>query len=180
MKFCYECGAPLTEKYLEREGMVQYCPVCEQFRFPIYNTAVSMVVLNPAQTHVLLIQQYGRTRNILVAGYVNRGEQAEHAVVREVEEELGLHVHDINFQRSRFFTPSNTLMLNFSCVADSEDLSRMTDEVDRAAWFPLADAPDAIAPNSLAQNFLNDFLHNRAGQARADGPKQTENIQKME
>ena len=35
MKYCYECGAPLTEKYLEREGMVQYCPQCKQFRFPI-------------------------------------------------------------------------------------------------------------------------------------------------
>ena len=60
MKYCYECGAPLTEKYLEREGMVQYCPQCEQFRFPIFNTAVSMEVLSPDKTQVLLIQQYGK------------------------------------------------------------------------------------------------------------------------
>lgn len=162
MKFCYECGAPLTKKYLEREGMIPYCPSCRQFRFPIFNTAVSMEVLNPARTHVLLIQQYGKTRNILVAGYVNRGEQAEHAVAREAEEEVGLHVHDITFQKSRFFEPSNTLMLNFSCVADSEDLSGITDEVDRAAWFTLEEAPQAIARNSLAQSFLNDFLRQRA------------------
>ena len=49
MKYCYECGAPLTEKYLEREGMVQYCPQCKQFRFPIFNTAVSMEVLSPTK-----------------------------------------------------------------------------------------------------------------------------------
>ena len=161
MKFCYECGAALTEKYLEREGMVQYCPHCQQFRFPIYNTAVSMEVLNPARTHVLLIQQYGRSRNILVAGYVNRGEQAEHAVVREVKEEIGLDVHDVTFQQSRFFEPSNTLMLNFSCVADSEDLSGMTDEVDRAAWVPLDHAEEEIVPKSLAKNFLTAFLHHQ-------------------
>lgn len=162
MKFCYECGTELTEKYLEREGMVQYCPHCQQFRFPIYNTAVSMEVLNPAQTHVLLIQQYGKGRNVLVAGYVNRGEQAEHAVVREVKEEVGLNVHNITFQQSRFFEPSNTLMLNFSCIADSEDLSGVTDEVDRAAWVPLDRAEEEIVPKSLAKNFLMGFLQHRA------------------
>lgn len=162
MKFCYECGTELTEKYLEREGMVQYCPHCQQFRFPIYNTAVSMEVLNPAQTHVLLIQQYGKRRNVLVAGYVNRGEQAEHAVAREVKEEVGLNVHNITFQQSRFFEPSNTLMLNFSCIADSEDLSGVTDEVDRAAWVPLDRAEEEIVPKSLAKNFLMGFLQHRA------------------
>ena len=155
-------GTELTEKYLEREGMVQYCPHCQQFRFPIYNTAVSMEVLNPAQTHVLLIQQYGKGRNVLVAGYVNRGEQAEHAVVREVKEEVGLNVHNITFQQSRFFEPSNTLMLNFSCIADSEDLSGVTDEVDRAAWVPLDRAEEEIVPKSLAKNFLMGFLQHRA------------------
>ncbi|MGM9630781.1 NAD(+) diphosphatase [Butyricicoccus sp.] len=161
MKFCYECGTELTEKYLEREGMVQFCPKCKQFRFPIFNTAVSMEVLNPAQTHVLLIQQYGKTRNILVAGYVSRGEQAEQTVAREVQEETGLHVHDITFRKSQFFEPSNTLMLNFSCVADSDDLSGITDEIDRAAWFPLEEASQAIAQNSLAQAFLDNFLQQR-------------------
>lgn len=43
-KHCYECGAELTEKELEGEGIVPYCPQCQQYRFPMYNVAVSMVV----------------------------------------------------------------------------------------------------------------------------------------
>ncbi|MCD8355417.1 MAG: NUDIX domain-containing protein [Clostridia bacterium] len=164
MKCCYECGTPLIEKYLEKEGMVPYCPKCQQFRFPIFNTAVSMEVLNPARTHILLIQQYGKKRNVLVAGYVNRGEAAEKTVAREVMEEVGLAVHDITFCKSQFFEPSNTLMLNFSCVAESEDLSGMTDEVDRAAWYKLDEAPQAIAQNSLAQQFLMAFLEKQVPQ----------------
>ena len=140
MKYCYECGTKLTEKFLENEGMIPYCETCQEFRFPIFSTAVSMEIFNPEKDKVLLIQQYGKKRNILVAGYVNKGESAEHAMVREVMEEVGLHVVEYKFNRSEYFEKSNTLMINFACVVDSEDLSRRTKEVDKAEWFPLEEA----------------------------------------
>ena len=34
-KHCFECGTELIEKELENEGIVPYCPKCEQFRFPM-------------------------------------------------------------------------------------------------------------------------------------------------
>ena len=45
-KYCQECGTALTEKYLENEGMIPFCPKCNQYRFPMYNVAVSMIVVN--------------------------------------------------------------------------------------------------------------------------------------
>ena len=69
-KHCYECGAELTEKELEGEGIVPYCPQCQQYRFPMYNVAVSMVVTDEETGKILLIQQYGKPTYILVAGYV--------------------------------------------------------------------------------------------------------------
>ena len=74
MKYCMQCGCKLDEKYLMGEGMVPYCPACQEFRFPVYNTAVSMIVMNKELDKVLLIKQYGRDSYILVAGYVNKGE----------------------------------------------------------------------------------------------------------
>lgn len=162
MKYCYECGTKLMDKYLEGEGMIPYCEKCGQYRFPIFNTAVSMEVLNPSQDKVILIQQYGRTRNILVAGYVNRGESAEEAVVREVREELGLEVGQIRFNKSKFYAGSNTLMINFSCVASSEDLSRRkTDEVDYVRWYSLDEARENVYHGSLAEEFLLHYLDRR-------------------
>ena len=43
-KHCTECGAELTVKELSGEGEVPYCPACGQYRFPMYNVAVSMIV----------------------------------------------------------------------------------------------------------------------------------------
>jgi NAD+ diphosphatase len=72
-KFCRECGTALVPKELENEGIVPFCPKCEQFRFPQYNVAVSMIVVNEEKDEILLIKQYGRPTYILVAGYVSRG-----------------------------------------------------------------------------------------------------------
>ena len=97
-KYCQECGAKLVIKELENEGMVPFCPGCGQFRFPMYNVAVSMIVADEQSGKILLIQQYGRPAYILVAGYVNRGEQVEHAAVREIKEETGLTVTEYRYR----------------------------------------------------------------------------------
>ena len=157
-KHCYECGTELIEKELEGEGIVPYCPACQQFRFPMYNVAVSMIVINEQTGKILLIKQYGRLHFVLVAGYVNRGEQVEHAVGREINEETGMTVNRIKFNRTSFFESSNTLMCNFTAfVKDDSELSTNA-EIDSYQWFTPDDARRNIRPNSLAERFLNAYL----------------------
>ena len=158
MDFCYQCGTRLEQRELAGEGIVPYCPRCGAYRFPIYNTAISTALLNPAQDRVLLLQQYGRKDYILLAGYVNRGESAEQALAREVREEVGLTVAAYHYMQSCFFEPSNTLMLNFVSLSQSEDLSGMTEEVDAAVWTPLDRAVQIIKPNGPADFFLRAIV----------------------
>lgn len=164
MNYCYECGTELVPRELENEGMVLYCKTCRCFRFPIYSTAVSIIVLDPQKKHILLIQQYGRESNILVAGYINRTENAETAVARELKEEIGLNAVKLHFNRSKFFERSNTLMLNFTCIADSDSLDGLNSkEVDKAQWFTFEQAKAEIRPGSLAERFLLAYLDDIAG-----------------
>lgn len=157
MKYCMQCGCRLDERYLMGEGMIPYCPRCEEFRFPVYNTAVSMIVMNKTLDKILLIRQYGRDTYILVAGYVNKGEDAENAVVREISEEMDLTVLEYHFNRSHYFAPSNTLMLNYTAVVEDSD-PHPNREIDDWKWFSVEEARANIRPQSLAQAFLNGFL----------------------
>ena len=158
MKYCMQCGCELDEKYLMGEGMVPYCPHCEDFRFPVYSTAVSMIVMNKSLDKELLIKQYDKENYILVAGYVNKGEDAEDAVRREVSEELGLTVLESRFNRSHYFAPSNTLMLNFTAIVeDGEPVPGS--EIDEWKWFDVERARAYGAKReSLAQIFLDGFF----------------------
>lgn len=159
--YCSACGSRLIEKYNEREGRdVHFCPVCGQWRFPLYNVACSMIVMNEEKNRILLIKQYGVDEFVLVAGYVNAGEDAENTVRREIHEELGLSVSSISFNRSHYFAPSNTLMLNWTVTVEDSSPAP-NEEIDSYQWFTLDEARRSIKKGGLAQTFLNCFLDGR-------------------
>lgn len=162
-KYCQECGTALIEKELENEGIVPFCPKCNQYRFPLYNVAVSMIVINRRTDKILLIKQYGRPFFILVAGYVNRTESLEHAAAREIKEETGMTVSSLRFNRTKFFEPSNTLMCNFTAFVDDESEMNTNEEIDSYQWFTKDEAKENIKKNSLAEYFLNAYLNEVQG-----------------
>ena len=162
-KYCQEGGTALIEKELENEGMVPFCPKCNQYRFPLYNVAVSMIVISRQTDKILLIKQYGRPFFILVAGYVNRTESLEHAAAREIKEETGMTVSSLRFNRTKFFEPSNTLMCNFTAFVDDESEMNTNEEIDSYQWFTKDEAKENIKKNSLAEYFLNAYLNEVQG-----------------
>ena len=161
MKYCINCGTKLIEKecinFGLSEGLIPYCPVCSEFRFPMYNVAVSAVIFSPDYSKILLIQQYGRPKNILVAGYVNKGENLSNALIREIKEEVNLDVKDYKFNESQYYNGSNTLICNFIvCVKDTK--FSLSEEVDAAEWFDISTAKEAVYKGGLAEEFLNKAL----------------------
>ena len=88
MSYCIKCGRKLVDRYLENEGVIPYCENCKEYRFRMYNVAISMIVIAP-NNKILLIKQYHKNDYILVAGYVNYSESIESALKRELKEETG-------------------------------------------------------------------------------------------
>lgn len=156
MKYCVECGTKLELKHLKNEGQVPYCSACKVYRFEPFNVAVSMVVLNAKRDRVLLVQQYGKNRNILVAGYVNKGESAEEACRRELLEEVGLEVVELHFQKTKYYEKSNTLMVNFVVIVKNENVVT-NEEIDAYHWFTIEEGKKKIASGSLAEEFYLQF-----------------------
>ena len=156
--FCEICGNKLIKKPLLNEGIIPFCNSCDEFRFPKYNVAISMIVIDKSTKRILLIRQYGRPDLILVAGYVNRGESLEDAAYRELMEETGLLASEIRYNRSSFFEPSDTLMCNFTVLVDDTKGFSPNNEIDSFEWFGSRDARENIKPDSLAESFLVRYL----------------------
>ena len=157
VKYCMECGAALELRPYHEGGEMPFCPVCGRFRHPPFNTAVIMIVMDRAQERVILIQQYGRAKNILVAGYVEQGESAEDAARREVREELGLTAVELRYNRSEYLPRTNTLMLNFTVLVEDGDVCP-NKEIDAWRWFSREEARREILPGSMASRFLHEYF----------------------
>ena len=114
--------------------------------------------INEETGKIMLIKQYGNPFYILVAGYVNRGEPLENAVVREIKEETGMNVSHIKFNRTKFYEKSNTLMCNFTAFVKNDTELSTNNEIDSFHWFTKDDARKNILQNSLASYFLNAYL----------------------
>lgn len=156
--FCTECGQELTLMFCKGEGLVPFCKNCEEFRFPQFATAVSMVVVNRAKDRILLAKNKGEDDFVLFAGYVKKGETAEKAVVREFKEETKLNTVKYRYLASRYHEPKNVLMLNFISVAEAGEPEIDTDELDEVKWFTFDEALAAIKKGSTAEAFLKNAL----------------------
>ena len=157
--FCSECGTKLEYRFHMMENKeVPYCAACGDYRFPLFNVACSMIVMDPDRKKILLIKQYGRDKNILVAGYVNLGEDAENTVRREIKEELGVGVTDVRFNRTHYHARTNVLMLNFTVVLETEDV-QPNKEIDSYNWYPIEEARREVWQGSLAHQFIEGYLN---------------------
>ena len=156
LKFCPVCGERLLEKTHPTDGPTLWCDACGDWRFPLFCTAVTAAVFNPALTRLLLIWQYGEPDPVFPAGYVDKGETTEAAVCRELREELGLSAERPRYVSSRYYTPSETLMLHFF-VTVPETAPAPNFEVDAWRWVSPEEA-DRLIRGGLARELLDDTL----------------------
>lgn len=131
---CGRCGAP-TEPH--QAGHVRRCTNrdCGASAFPRTDPAVIMLIHHG--NHVLL----GRQRvwmpgmHSVLAGFVEPGESLEDAVAREVFEEAGVTVDEVEYHSSQPWPFPASIMLGFYGRAKRMDLDVDTDELETARWF---------------------------------------------
>ncbi len=156
--YCRDCGEKLNLRFLENEGLVPYCPKCEKFKFPFFPVAVSMTVVNRAETKVLLARHTGESDFKLFAGYVKKGENLEKAIPREIREETKLTAVKWRYFGSRFHDAKDVLMVNFIVTAEETE-TVLNDELEEVRWCTPDEARALIGKNSTAEYFLLGALN---------------------
>lgn len=115
--------------------------------FPRTDPAV-ICLIHDGGDRVLLGRQatWPETMFSLLAGFVEAGESLERCVEREMREEVGLDVRDIEYLGSQPWPFPRSLMLGFCAQADPEQPLVFTDgEIAEAHWFTRDEVRTALA-----------------------------------
>jgi NAD+ diphosphatase len=158
---CPRCGTP-TE--VVQGGAVRRCPEDGSEHFPRTDPAV-IVLVHDGGDRALLGRQasWPQGRYSTLAGFVEPGESAEQAVVREVQEESGVRVREVTYRASQPWPFPSSLMLGFRALADGvvEPVAR-DGELEDVRWFTREELRDRFTGGppqvSIAYTLISDWV----------------------
>jgi NAD+ diphosphatase len=141
---CARCGAA-TE--VVKGGSVRRCPEDASEHFPRTDPAIIVLVTDGGDRCLLGRQQvWPAGRYSTLAGFVEPGESAEQAVVREVREETDVDVRDVRYVASQPWPFPSSLMLGFRAVCSPDAVAHAADgELADVRWFSRDDLAGAAS-----------------------------------
>jgi len=147
-RFCARCGAPTVSA---EAGHLRVCTNddCGEQDFP--RTDPAIIVLVRSGERCLLGRQAAWVENTysIIAGFVEPGETLEGAVAREVREETGILVTEIEYHSSQPWPFPRSLMIGFTARAESTEICLRDGELEDARWFSRRDIVRMIGEGSL-------------------------------
>ncbi len=155
-QYCGACGNQTEPSETDRS---RQCPDC---RIPMYpRLSPAMIVAVEKEDEILLARSPHFPPGIysVLAGFVEPGESAEDAVIREVYEEAGVVVDEVRYFGSQPWPFPNSLMLGFTARYKSGEINTENDEIEDAQWYRADGLPTTFPGNiSISQWLLQDFI----------------------
>jgi NAD+ diphosphatase len=144
---CAVCGAATESAHA---GALRRCAVCSAQHFPRTDPAVIMLVVDD-QGRCLLGHNRARGKGWFstLAGFVEPGETPEQAVAREVLEESGVVVGEVDYLGSQPWPFPSSLMLGYVAQAESTTITVDGEEITEARWFARAELREAVESGAV-------------------------------
>jgi NAD+ diphosphatase len=131
---CARCGA---DTYSALGGSVRKCPFDESEHYPRTDSAV-IVLVRDADNRILLGRQrvWPAKRYSNFAGFLEPGESLEACVKREVREEAGVCINQIDYLGSQAWPFPASIMLAFTGVVENpKDARADGEEIEDLRWY---------------------------------------------
>ncbi len=154
-RFCSRCATALTVVTHERALI---CPACQLTFYPRINPCIIVLVTHGDAMLLAHGVRFVQPFFSCLAGFIEAGESAEEALHREVYEEVGLRVGELQYFRSQSWPFPHSLMLGYHATYLSGKLRPDPEEIVEARWFE-PDALGSLPPEgSLARALIDAHL----------------------
>ncbi len=166
-RFCTHCGSASS---ITDAGWTRTCGRCDHVEYPRQDPAMIVAVFDDEERLLLAHNVAWRPRVMsLIAGFVDAGEDPERTVIRELREEVGIEVDNVEFIGAQPWPFPRSTMIAYRARLAAQRLQVPRPdgiEIDRAHFFSrtelrarLADGSlELPSPTSVARAVIDDWL----------------------
>jgi NAD+ diphosphatase len=149
---CGRCGTPTEPRAEER---VRVCPACKLSAYPRVAPAVMALVRRGRELLLGRSPHFPAGMYSALAGFVEPGETLEQCVAREVGEEVGVSVTNLNYFASQPWPFPHSLMIAFVCDWSGGVIRAQEGEIEAADWFNVLQLPKLPSKISIARRLID-------------------------
>lgn len=155
-RYCGRCAEPLDDHPHVR---ARVCPNCHNVQYPVIAPAIIVAIHKDSSILLAGNTSFPGNRHSLIAGFVEPGETLEQSIHREVFEEVGIQVHNIQYFCSQPWPFPNSLMMAFQAQWLSGEIQVDGKEIHHADWYKKTDAlPELPGQGSIARRLIDHFF----------------------
>jgi NAD+ diphosphatase len=159
-RFCGRCGAKTRQLRTER---AKFCSDCNLITYPTLSPAVIVLVQKGEQCLLASSPHFPAGLHSVLAGFVEPGENLEHAVSREVFEEVGITVKNIRYFGSEPWPFPHSFMIGFVADYAGGEITIDNKEIVSAGWFSRDNLPAIPSRLSISRALIEGWVERRYG-----------------
>jgi len=154
-RFCGQCGHTMTPVDWE---LATHCDRCQHRCYPRVSPCIIVAIRKGSQILLAHGRHHKNNMYSTLAGFVESGETLEHAVHREVFEEVGIKVKNLRYFGSQPWPFPHSLMCGFLADYDEGDIKVDEHEIEDAQWFDIDKLPVIPPVFSIAGQLIEATL----------------------
>ena len=157
--FCSICGN--QNSFNKKEGAFE-CSCNAAPKYPTISPCIITLIYD--EDNILLGRSKFFPPNMYstLAGFIEAGENAEEALIREVKEEVNVEIANIKYFSSQSWPFPAQLMLGYFCQYKKGEIILNDAELEDARWFNIKELPiippDASISGQLIRSYIEDRL----------------------
>ncbi|MCK6265252.1 NAD(+) diphosphatase [Vibrio sp. ZSDE26] len=154
-RFCPQCGG---RNHLNLNQLAMQCSDCRTLHYPRIFPCIIVAVRK--QNQILLAQHPRHKAGMytVIAGFLEVGETLEQCVAREVREETGIEVCDIEYFGSQPWAFPSSMMMGFIASYRSGVVKPDYRELSDARWFDIDQLPPIAPKGTIARQLIDSIV----------------------
>ena len=154
-KFCPKCSGPLVEQ--DRDGEARLAcsaPGCDYVHWDNPTPVVAAIITRAGRVILARGRGWPSDRFALIAGFLERAEHPDDAILREVREELGVQGRIAEFVGYYSFKRRNQILFVFQVEIDADPV--LNDEIEEIKpLLPAEVVPSPMGTGPALRDWLN-------------------------